>query len=73
MSCVELHIDKTKSTSCFKLVKMATLCLDGSSASAWHGPSQHHDEGTWEALPTAAKGSPHMLSACWLLFLHSRI
>ena len=28
---------------------------------------------TWNAFPTVLKQFPHMLSTCWLLFLHSAV
>ena len=28
---------------------------------------------TWNAFPTVLKKFPHMLSTCWLLFLHSAV
>jgi hypothetical protein len=28
---------------------------------------------TWSAFPTVLKEFPHMLSTCWLLFLHSEV
>ena len=47
--------------------KVATLCLDDSFA--------HFEilttSFTWNAFPTVLKEFPHILSTCWLLFLHS--
>ena len=45
----------------FRLFKVATLCLDDSFAHSWHFLNQLHLE------------FPHMLSTCWLIFLHSAV
>ena len=50
-----------------RFFKVATLCLDDSFA---HVLSTSF---TWNAFPTVLKEFPHMLSTCWLLFLHSAI
>ena len=45
----------------FEILQIATLCLDDSLAHSWHSLNQLHLE------------FPHMLSPCWLLFLHTAV
>ena len=57
----------------FRFFIVATLCLDDSFAQSWHSLNQLHLECTWNAFPTVLKVLPHMLSTCWLLFIHSAV
>ena len=66
-------LNKFKYILDFSLFEVATLCLDDSFAHSWRSLNQLHEEWTWNAFPTVLKEFPHMLSTCWLLFLHSTV
>jgi hypothetical protein len=51
-----------------RLFKVATLPL-----TALHTLGILSTSFTWNSLPTVLKEFPHMLSNCWLLFLHSAV
>ena len=56
-------LNKSKYILYLRFFKVATLCLDDSFVF-----SQPASPGL---IPTVLKDFPHMLSICWLLFLHS--
>ena len=51
------------------IFKVATLCLGDGFAHSWHSLNQRH----LECFSKVLKEFPHMLSTCWLLFLHSAV
>ena len=57
----------------FEILQIATICLDDIFAHSWHSLNQLHEVVTWNAFPTVLKEFPHMLSTCWMLFLHSAV
>ena len=63
-------LNKWKYILFLRFFKVATLCLNDSFAHSWQSLNQLHEVVTWNALPTVLKEFPHMLSTCWLLFLH---
>ena len=50
-----------------EILQSTTLCKDDSFAHFCHSLKQLHEEGL------SNKELPHMLSTCWLLFLHSAV
>ena len=62
-------LNKSKYILDLRFFKVATLCLDDSFAHSWHSLNQLH----LECFSTALREFPHMLSICWLLFLHSAV
>ena len=69
-SCItQKSVKQTKTY--FRFFKVSTLCLDDSFAHFCYSLNQLHEVVTWNAFPTALNELPHMLSTCWLLFLHS--
>ena len=57
----------------FEILQIATICLEDSFAHSWHSLNYLHEVVNWNAFPTVLKEFPHMLSTCWLLFLHSAV
>ena len=43
-------LNKSKYILYFKFFKVATLCLDGDFAHAWHSLNQLHEVATWNAF-----------------------
>ena len=62
-----------QSRLCFMFFKAATFCFDDSSARSWRPLSQIHEVVTWNGSPTVLKEFPEVLSARWLLGLHSAV
>ena len=53
----------------FEILQIATFAL----MTAFHTRGFLSTSFTWKAFPTVLKEFPHMLSTCWLLFLHSAV
>ena len=62
-------LNKSKYILDFRFFKVATLCLDDS----FHTLGILSTSFMRNAYPTVLKEFPHMLSTCWLLFLHSAV
>ena len=60
-------LNKSKHILDSRFFKVATLCLDDSLAHSWHSLNQLHLE-CFSNIQF-----PHMLSTCWLHFLHSAV
>ena len=66
-SCNNPKSVQSKHILYLRFFQVATLCLD-SFAHSWHSLNQLH-----KTFPTVLKEFPHMLSTCWMLFLHSAV